>query len=120
MKCADAETGGRIDRQFISGITKLIILGKIRKTGTHPYEIYKEIKDHPFAPIRGISKSDVYNTIKALETMGLISGKPGLVGSKMQKKYHLTKQGAEVSGRAKKILSAHLNDIKRLIAYEFK
>ena len=109
-----------IDSQFISGITKLIILGKIGKAGTHPYEIYKEIKDHPFAPIRGISKSDVYNTIKALETMGLISGKPGLVGSKVQKKYHLTKEGASVSRRAKKILSAHINDIKKLMAYEFR
>lgn len=109
-----------IDGTFISGATKLIILGKIKHRSTYPYELYKQLKAHHFSPIRKISKSDVYNTLNALENKGLVRSESRLSGSKVQKKYSITPKGARVAKEAKKILAEHLSDIKRLIAYEFQ
>lgn len=109
-----------IDSTFVNGVTKLIILGKISHKSTYPYELFKQLKKHHFGPVTDISKSDVYNVLNALESRGLVRSESKLSGAKVQKKYSITPKGAKVAKEAKKILTNHLDDIKKLIAYEFQ
>ncbi len=109
-----------IDETFVNGVAKLIILGKIRHHSTYPYEIYKQLRKHHFGPVKGISKSGIYNILNSLEKRGLVISESRLSGSKVQKKYSITNDGRRVSREAKIILTNHLNEIKRLINHEFK
>jgi|GEM_PF-7039604 DNA-binding PadR family transcriptional regulator len=109
-----------IESILVSGATKLIILGKIKHHSTYPYEIFKQLKTCPFTPVTKTSKSDVYNILNSLESKGLVKSESVLAGSKVQKKYSITPEGARITREAKKILIADVKNIKKLIYYEFQ
>ena len=119
-KAIETKMKKSVESMLVSGATKLIILGKIKHHSTYPYEIFKQLKTCPFTPVTKTSKSDVYNILNALENRGLVKSEPILSGSKVQKKYSITPEGARITREAKKILISDVKNIKKLIAYEFQ
>ncbi len=110
------EVRKHIDKSFMNGILKLIILRKIKAGEDYPYAILKALshKNHHM-PMK-VTKNDVYNNLNALEKEGFVTSEARLISGKVQKKYKLTPKGKEMLKKARAIIVLHIKRAKELIA----
>ena len=112
----DAEIRNHIDKSFMSGILKLMILRKIKHGNDYPYSIMKEFECNPHAPMKNITKNDVYNTLNALEKGGYVKSSSRKMGNKIQKRYVLTASGRKMVIKSRKAIIKHIKEAKKLVA----
>ncbi len=101
-----------IDKEFIKGMIKLIVLNNIQKNNSHPYAILKKIKSNKYINLN-VTKNDVYNVISSMEKDGLIKCK-GFDTSKTHKKFIVTSKGKSITNRSKTIIIDHIKALKKL------
>ena len=103
-----------IDKTFIKGVIKLIILKNIERKNNYPYGIFKKIKSNKHFIFK-ISKNDLYNTISSMEKDGLIKSNNKISKDNGHKTFQITEKGKEISKKSKEIMHSHITALKKLM-----
>ncbi len=109
---------GYIGKDMMRTIMKLIIMGRIKKSGRiYPYALIKEIRGIKHPMIRGNPqiKNEVYNTLKALEQAGYV--KAAVSGNKAPVKvyYTLTKKGDSTLNETRRLVRETAKSIVKML-----
>ena len=106
MRCA-ASVGINVDNYiynaFSHGLINIWLLKMIEKKRTYPYALVKMLKASKSEMLRRLSRSDIYNTLNALEKRGLVRSRPVFSGEKMRKEYRLTPRGRRLIREAERV-----------------
>lgn len=96
-----AENRPNLQKGLQNEILKFFLLMHLSRGEGYPYALLKAIKFKRIWILNGLTKNDLYNTIKSLENKGLIKGKPVRKGAMTQKHYVLTPKGRVVARASK-------------------
>lgn len=80
----DKEINGYIDKTFMKGVLKLMLLKIIEKEKIYPYALLKKINSNKHLNMK-ISKNDLYNLITVMEKSNLITAKEIIKNKKTHK-----------------------------------
>ncbi len=102
-----------VNKNFKSGILRILIIKKLEKKKIHTYALMKEIQSNKKISL-DVTKNDIYNVILAMEKLGLIKS---TVNKKIktQKVLELTPKGRRLSKKFKSIVEDYLNSLKELM-----
>lgn len=100
------------DKDVMKGIVSMIILNHVREKRVYPYALLKMFRKSPHMMMHTLGKSDIYNVFDSLEHKGLVRSRAVLVGSKVQKRYEITRKGASFLNEVRRIRGQLINLIK--------
>ena len=107
-----------IESSLRNWMLKSIILNKVSRKESYPYDFYKKLKEADISLFKGVKKSEVYNVFNSLESKGLIKGEAKMSGKRMQRKYAITKKGARVNAMIRRKMKKNIENIKMLMDYD--
>ncbi len=111
----DKEINGYIDKTFMKGVLKLMLLKIIEKEKIYPYALLKKINSNKHLNMK-ISKNDLYNLITVMEKSNLITAKEIIKNKKSHKILIITPKGKNITIKSKNILIKHIKSVKDLMA----
>ena len=112
--------GRLLDDTMKRGMISAMVLVHLKKESTYPYALMKNFKASHHPMLSKVDKSQVYNTLNALERDGFVKSKMTHVGAKQQKMYSITPKGKAVVLSFRKLFFGFVKDARSLIQSEFK
>ena len=107
-----------VESSLRNWMLKSIILNKVSRKESYPYDFYKKLKEADISLFKGVKKSEVYNVFNSLESKGLIKGEAKMSGKRMQREYAITKKGARVNAMIRRKMKKNIENIKMLMDYD--
>ncbi len=112
--------GRLLDDTMKRGMISAMVLVHLNKRSTYPYALMKNFKASHHPMLSKVDKSQVYNTLNALERDGFVKSRMTHVGAKQQKMYSITPKGKAVVLSFKRLFFGFVKDARSLIQSEFK
>ena len=102
-----------VNKNFKSGILRILIIKKLENKKIHTYALMKEIQSNKKISLN-VTKNDIYNVILAMEKLGLIKYTLNKK-NKTQKVLELTPRGKSLSKKFKFIVKNYLKSLNELM-----
>ncbi len=115
---AEYNISKHIDNSLRNWMLKFVILNRISRKESYPYDLYKKLREANLPVLNSVRKSEVYNVLNSLESIKLVEAELKVSGKRIQKKYHITKEGAAVNLKTKLKMKKNISNIKALMDYE--
>lgn len=105
-----------IDKGYISGSTRLLVLNVLQEKACHGYEIIKVLKLRS-NDVFDMKEGTLYPILHKLENDEYIISKNEMVNGRMRKVYHITDKGVKVLAEEKAQWKEFSSAVNQVIAF---